>query len=396
MRKMYAIAAGLLVSVGVAAGIVSTSQAAWSDSLRAKDGVVTIAEDETHQGSLYATGEKVVIEGNVTGTVYCAAGEVTISGSVDGDVLCAAQTLKLDEATVRGDVRVAGQYIEVSGGIGGSVTAFGQDVKIGDNTQIAGDLNGATQKTVLDGSVAGSLVSGGQMLELNGRVGNNADVSYASIDINDSAKVGGNFNYSSAREQDINTSVVEGEVSYNPAENKQADTDGLLGASILFSLALLVTGLVVAALMPRFLHRSSEVLRRQGVMTVLLGFAIALGMPIILFLLFLSLFLAPLAGILLLAWLLVSALSGIFFAYYIGSVLLRGVDNILLRMLGGSVVLLILYMIPIVNIFVLFAAWIVGSGMVVATLVDGYRRPAYSVAQTEVKKPVVKKRVTKK
>lgn len=150
-----------------------------------------------------------------------------------------------------------------------------------------------------------------------------------------------------------------------------------------------ISALVIVLIMPRFVHRSSDLFRRQMLMTILLGFAFVVGAPIIAILLMVSVILAPLGLALLAGWLAVIVLGGAFFAYWIGSELLRSQSNAVIRMLGGVAVLAVVYMIPVLSGLVLFAAVMVGSGMIVTTLSNGYKRPSYTVA-TEVAS-VVKK-----
>lgn len=390
MKRIKLLSLGLVMSVGVALGVVGTTQAAWSDNLRSSEDRVTVAADATHDGSLYATGNDVTIDGTVDGTLYCAAGTVTISGTVNGDVLCGAQSIVLERgSTVTGDVRLAGQTINLDGSIAGGATAFGQDVKVGSDGEVAGDFNGGAQFVTVDGMV-GDMVYGMQSLTLNGVIEGNADLSLERLVVGEEAAVSGALNYSASRELNYTDRQFADSISYNRLQQSSSDdVNWYAGIPVLFAMMLL-SALVVALVMPRFVHRSSVVLRENALMTVLAGFAFAFGTPIIAALAILSVVLLPLGVALMLTWLLAGLLSGIFFAYYIGSVLLRGVENVLARMAGGAVVLLIVYLIPFVNILALFVAWVVGSGLVIMTLAHNYQRPNYS---TETPKKTLAKKV---
>ncbi len=395
MKRIKLITLGLLVSVGVSLGVVSATQATWSNNLQSNESTVVVASDDTHDGSLYAASETVTVDGTVDGTLYCVAATVRISGTVNGDVLCAGQSLELtDSARVTGDVRLAGQSVDISGTIAGSATLFGQDVELMNGAEVSGDVNGGAQYVTVDGTVGGDMVFGMQALTLGGTVQGNVDVSLERITLEDEATVAGDLNYSASRDLDVDGARVDGAVSYNMLESSDYDGASWYAAIPVVLAMMLLSALVVALVMPRFVHRSSVVLRDNPLMTILLGFAVAFGTPIVAVLAMVSVLLLPVGLSLLLAWMLIGSLSGIFVAYYIGSVLLRGVENVLARMAGGAVVLLVLYLIPIVNIFALFVAWVVGSGLVVATLTSGYRRPDYSTAVEQPKKTA--KRSTKK
>ena len=392
MKRMQLLSLGLMVSFLAIVGLASTTSAVWSPNFSTADEAVTLARDTTHQGSFYAAGQSVTIDGTITGSLYCAGSTVTINGTVEGDVLCAAQKVTVN-GTVGQDVRVAGQFIEVDGMVGGSLTAFGQDVRLGNEASVADDVNGAAQQVTLDGVVGRDVAVGTQLLALNGEVRGNADVAVEQVQLGNDASVVGNLNYSAQRELSFDESGVAGTVSYNPMPENGYQGNGrqfFSAVKIMFLVMLAASALVAVLVMPRFLNRSSELFTREMPKTVLLGLATVFGLPALVGFLIMSVIMLPVGLALLFAWLTVVLLSGIFFAHWVGSELLRSQQNTIVRMLGGIAVMLVLYMIPFINVLAMFAALVIGSGMVVTTLSNGYRRPSYGVTETR-KKAATKK-----
>lgn len=377
--KLWLIAGGLAV-LGVA-GVVGTQTGAWSSNI-AGEGTV-VARDAVHQGSLYAAGQTVRIEGMVEGDVYCgAATSVIVTGTVNGDVICAAQTVTID-GVVRQDVRVAGQAVDIAGEVGGSVSVLAQNFRTGRDLQVEGDINGAVQIADIDGKVGANLVMAVQSMTVNGEVAGNVDVNVAMLRFGSSASVNGDVNYVAANEISIEDGVVSGDVNYLGTSDSRSDASsgGQFVEALLVLLAMfLATASVIVALAPRFVQRSSNILGDQPLNTILLGFAVVFALPIVAVFMMVSVVLIPVAIVALLGWTIVMLLSGVFAAYYIGSVLLRGKPHVLLRMLGGVLVLAILAAIPLFNILVIFVATVVGAGALVATFVHGYRRPQYTIA----------------
>lgn len=375
--KLRLLGLGLVVSCLVTIGVVGSVSATWSPSFKSSD-MATLKKGETHNGSFYVTGNTVTIDGIVTGSLYCAGSAVTINGTVDGDVLCAGQKVTIN-GTVGQDVRAAGQFVQVNGTIGGSLTAFGQDVQMGKDARIDGDVNGAGQQFTLEGTVGRDVAIGTQMLTLSGEVKGNVDVAVEQLQVGDSASVLGNFNYSASKELSIDASRVQGSVSFNPKENNHQDGRQFAAmAKMTFLFMLAVSAFIMMLIAPRFIDRSSELFAKQRLMTILLGFAAVFGTPIVAAFLLASFILVPLGVVLFLGWFSMLILSNIFFAYWIGAELLRSQSNTLVRMLGGIVVLFVVYMIPFINVLVMFVATIVGSGMIVATFTNGYKRPSYT------------------
>lgn len=389
MKRIKLVSLGLVVSLAAAIGLVGSVSATWSPNLKATDDAVVVKEGDTHTGSLYVAGDTVTVDGTIKGSLYCGASTVTINGTVEGDVLCAGQKITIN-GTVGQDARLAGQFVEVEGNIGGTLTAFAQDVRLAADASVAGDINGAAQRFVLNGSVGRDIVLGAQSLVIGGEVKGNVDVGVEQLRLESGAAIVGNLNYGAETQQTIDAAKVQGTISFNQqTHGSQASGEQLLGGMrIIFLLALAVSAMVVALIMPRFVHRSGELYSRQALLTTLLGFAFVFGGPIVVVLLLMTVVLAPLGLTLLFGWLAVLFLSGIFFAYWVGAELLRSQPNILVRMLGGVVIVLIAYSIPVLNVLTLFAAGVVGSGMIIATLTNGYKRPQYQVV---AKKPAASK-----
>ncbi len=387
MKRMQLLSLGLIASFLAVVGVATTASAVWSPNFNTADEAVTLAKDATHQGSFYAAGQSVTIDGTITGSLYCVGSTVTINGTVEGDVLCAAQKVTVN-GTVGQDVRAAGQFVEIDGTVGGSLTAFGQDVRLGDEASVADDVNGAAQQITLDGVVGRDVAVGTQLFALNGEVKGNVDVAMEQIQLGSDASVAGNLNYSTQRELSFDESGVAGTVSYNPMPEGDYQDSGrqfFSAAKIMFLVMLAASALIAVLVMPRFLNRSSELFVREVPKTVLLGLATVFGLPALVGFLIVSVVLLPVGLALLFAWLTVVLLSGIFFAHWVGSELLRSQQNTIVRMLGGIAVMLVLYMIPFINVLAMFTSLVIGSGMIVTTLSNGYRRPSYGVIETKKK-----------
>lgn len=388
MKRMKLLSLGIGVSLLAAVGIGSAALATWSPNFVASGDSAVVAKEATHQGSLYVAGEEIVIDGTVTGTVYCAGSTVTINGSVEGDVLCAAQKIVIN-GTVAQDVRVAGQYVDINGTVDGSLSAFGQDIRLASESTIGDDINGAGQQVNLGGTVGRDVVLGVQSLTVGGQIQGNVDVAVERLHLREEARIAGNLNYSASKELSVDPAKVQGAVSFNLVEdNKQSGQRFASGLKVIFLIMLAASAIVVALVLPRFLNRSSELYSRDTLVTSLLGFAFVFGGPIIVALLCMTVVLAPIGLALLFGWLAVIFLSGVFFAYWVGAELLRSQTNIIIRMLGGVAIVLVAYTIPVLSVIVMLVATVVGSGMIVKTLTDGYRRPNYQVAA--VKKPTSK------
>lgn len=378
MKKVSIVSALLITAMLSVVGMQASVQAGWSNDLKSGDSV-TVAKGKTHEGSLYVGAETVKIDGTVTGSLYCAGQSVTITGDVQGDIACAGQSLDYS-GTAEGSVRLAGQQVTMNGTSGTDTTIFGQAATVGDKAQIGGDLNGGAQALTINGSVAKNLQFGAQSVTINSVIAGDANIGSEKITLGDSAKVNGTLHYAANDELSIDADKVGGKVEYNAIEEGDSETSPLMG--IVTAIALMaVTSLLIALIAPRFMERSSTIAKSNFGLTLLIGVAAVFMTPLVGLILVISVVGVPLAIVGMLLYTAMLMLSGVFLAYYLGATLLRTNQNVLLRMLGGVAVLAALWIIPIVNIFAVLATVIVGSGIIVRTVTNGYRTPRYSLSE---------------
>lgn len=378
MKRAATIITLLTATLGMALSLQSNVQAAWSPEVQ-RDETVTVAKDDVRKGSLYAMAKTVKIEGTVEGDVYCAADNVIISGLVTGDVSCAAGTIAYSGQT-RGNVRFAGSDVRMTGAsVGADASLFASTARLDEKTTIAGDLNGAAQLLDFNARVARNIIYAGVVTTLNGVVAGDANIKTDALSIGDKAEIKGDLFYSASRELANKKDAIKGQLVYNaPASIKPADVLMML---LKIAMATAFTGLVLALVVPRFIDRSSQIAGARLGKTALVGSAIVFFAPLAALVLFLTGIGVPLAAVVLLMYVALVLLSGAFFAYYLGAVLLRSTQSILVRMIGGTVVLGALWLIPVINIIAMVATVVIGVGIIVRTVLHGYRKPRYEVGE---------------
>ena len=395
-QKALLTLSAIFVSLFAVVGVTyASTDANWSPNGIVDEENVTVEKGTTHKGSLYVAGNVVKVEGNVDGSLYCAGQKVTVSGNVSGDVICAAQQLTIS-GKVGEDLRVAGQTIAVNNTVGGDASIFGQLVTIDSAATIAGDLNGGAQNLTLDGKVSKNLRYGAQLLTLGGTVQGVSDLSVESVDAT-GGKFVGNVYYESSTKLELEK-YTDSEVVYNQYQHSEQMSKSTVAADAAMFLAfagisMALFAMLIALVAPRFLDRARQFTGQDPLNTVLIGLAAVYATPVVLIMLLVSVVGIPIATFIMFVWIAILMLSGPFFAYLVGSWILGSSRNIVLRMLVGIITVLVLYIIPIVNIFVVMTAGVIGSGMVIRGLTRGYRKPSYVSELASI--PVKVKKVTK-
>ncbi len=385
-RRVVIVTSILSLFVGALAVVAPTNAIS---SFNTKDtGEILLAKDAVHNGSYYAAGQDITIDGTITGDLYCAGQNLRITGTVKGDVICAVQKAVI-AGTIGQDVRVAGQLVTVSGQVGGTLTSFAQDVELTKGATVAGDLNGAAQTYIVDGTIKRDMAIGAQKLTISGVVEGSASVGAETVQLSSTPAIKGGFDYTSTSKQAIPSGAIVGPVKFTQSETNdhQQSLAGMLVSIVIFiAVTSIVTSVILALVMPRYFERSYTVVRSKLGLAAVVGVAAVLGLPILAAMLLVS-GVGALLAILVLAVLVVLNIVAFPFAAYAFARAVFGqvVHNIVLLTLAGSIVLAILLVIPVVNIFAYMAYTAVGVGTVLLTITRGYRKPQYSIVDTAVK-----------
>jgi len=299
------------------------------------------------QGDVLAAGGTVVIERPVGGDVRAAAGSLHITSDVAGDVAAAAGSVKVS-GKARG-VYIVGGTVEITGGASGPVTVYGSDIVL------AGDFAGDVEIIASD-----------------------------RFTIQEGTHIAGALRYNAPEQAAIPTSaVIDGGVIYTGSyayvpTKEEARKFAVAGAGVFLVVrtiaAMIVAGLLVG-LFPMFAGRIADLSLSSGgrriALFALLGFALFVATPILIFLLLLSFVGAGIALLLGVLYLLLLFLSYIYAGVIAGAALRRHAlsrftesreitwkDAVL-----GVLVLSLIGIVPVVGPLVKFILAVVAAGI---------------------------------
>lgn len=384
-KKLLAALLGIVVALFAFAGLAS------AQSFRTGDNVV-VSRNEVIEGSLFMAGNSLTINGRINGDVFCAGQNITIDATVTGDVICAGQTIHI-AGVVEGDVRLAAQSVNLDADIQHSATVASQSATLNADASVGQDLTGGTQNFLLAGTVDRDVTLGSEQGTISGRVGRNINAHITTLRIESTAVIGGDVNYTSQNEANVaNGAQVAGTTTRTEPTQQQQDYGQAAGA-FYFSMALyllfslLLVALAAALLFPGLLQRVSDQAMNSPGRTILVGILSLILAPALIGLCLITIIGVPLAILLALVWALVLILSGPAFAYYVGRLLLKDNRNVILIMLVGALVVLLLWLLPVIGIFIAIAVAVFGTGMIMSELMFRYNKPSYEVAEVSDKRP---------
>lgn len=180
------------------------------------EGGRTVNIREDIDDNLYLWGGAVSVRSNINGDLFVAGGRFNLNGDIADD-LTAIGAFGYIGGTVYGDVRVSGGVITLNGQVNGEVIVVGGFVIIDSNCHIMGDLVITGGSLNIIGEIEGDLIAAGGSIEILGDIGGNAEIkNVASLNIRNTATIGGNLIYSSGKEARISEGAeIKGNIVFN-------------------------------------------------------------------------------------------------------------------------------------------------------------------------------------
>lgn len=340
----------------------------------------TVDKNTTINSSLYSTGKKVVVQGTINGDVFCAAQEVIINATVHGDVICAGQEVTIG-GQVYGDIRAAAQTMTITAQVTHNATLLGRDVRVTPEAKINQDLTTASGTLRLQGIVGRDLIANGTKALLSNEVGRNVTFHGTDLSLLRGAQVGGDLSYTSPQAASIaSTAEVAGDTKHHqPPQHKPNTFLGVNKLSWVLALMLILFSLVLVLLFPQRMHQlAGEATNHLG-KSILVGLLASGLFPIAAVIAMITVVGIPIGVFLLLVWFLLMMLSGPITAYYLGSMILSKSKNPIAILLGGAVILALLYVLPVVGAIFIFVGYWIGSGAILLWLKHHSSKPLYKV-----------------
>jgi hypothetical protein len=299
--------------------------------------------DQATDDDVIATGGMIAVDAPV-GSLIAAGGQVTVNAPVKGDVIAAGGQITIN-SDVGGKVVAAGGTITVNGKVGTNAVLTGGTIALGSSSSVGRDALVSGGSVTAAGTVAGKLSVRANTFEDRGSEGT------LEVELREPSPLGGIF---------------------------------LSVFSILFTIGLLVLGLILIRMAPGPYRAVEAEISRSPVVRGALGFGILIAGFILLILLAITLVGLPLAillGLLMLAGILLSTL-------FVSSALGRWIAGLLKRPVSdyltfiiGFVVLNLLYRIPVAGTILLAIAVCLGFGALLSTA-WGHRAGILGVSQT--------------
>ena len=345
---------------------------------------VTFTKGQKIDETLFVSGTNVNFDGVLNGDLYCAGQNISITGSIKGDVICAGQSIKIT-GTVDGNVRVAGQSIDIDGTVTKNVSTLSQKLSLNSKSNVKGDIFFGGQMVDLSGIAGRDVAGASQNIVINGSLTRNAVVTASTMQVTDTAKLGGSLDYfvdqaEPASQISINSKSVKGEVRKHeiiaPEKPKveavqqkiKAATPGMM---VLGKIMGIISYTLLALILLYFNRQHTEKvidnIKQRPVVSGLIGLVVLCVAPIALLILCITVVGLPIALVLLLVHIATLFVSSLYATLLIGNLIIQKVgqnkvSSPYLAAFVGCLVVGLISLLPVLGWIFMFALVLIGLG----------------------------------
>jgi len=353
-----------------------------------------IMSDEVINGTLYAAGGDVKVEGTVQGDLFCAGQNVEITGEIEGDVICAGQNVTVS-GHVHGDVRVAGQLTTLSGKVDGAATMLGQNVDIDEAATVGRDATILGQQINVEGVIARDVEALGSSFTGSAKIGRDLDVTSPLVKLENGTEVAGMFMYVSHENATVDSGAkIAGKTEHKIPETKQQGPEIVSPAayfsSVIFSFSsFMMIGVLLLVATPRLMNAATNAIKTAPLATIGAGFAGLFLPPFAAVVAFVTIIGIPLGIVIFMAWIVGLMIALVFTAQVVGRLIIAKLKwqdawQQFASLVLGLFVIFLAALLPFIGPFVIMFAVVWGLGAQIYLLIK--RRGAGPLVHKEAKK----------
>ena len=245
-----------------------------------KGNMVEVAKNETVKGDLYVSCGRSRIDGTVDGDLYFFGQSLDVSGHVMGDVIVFAQSARIS-GHVDGNIRSFVNTLTIAGNVGKNITTFNEVTNVDSGGKVGGSLTAFANTLGIDGRLGRDLLLFANQASISGTIGGGVRAKGNTLTIASTAQIGGPARFDGEKPPDVSpqaklASPVEYHV-YKP--HREFRTGRYYFWQVIFTAAVLLFGLVLFRLMPRFAADSVAAGERYGA-SLGLGVLVFFAVPI--------------------------------------------------------------------------------------------------------------------
>lgn len=368
----------LLIFILLLAALLFATGALFAQ-MTARSGEQLDASDVTDDMVFLAAGE-LSVSAKSSDDIFAAGGEVSINGAQADHMIAAGGDITVTKAAFHDFVVAGGDVDLIDAVIADDLVAAAGDLNVRADFRVNGSAVLSGGDLTIDAPIGGELRAAGASVRLNSKIGQDAHIVGEEVFIGPDARIGGDLRHRSGNIHIDPAAVVSGEIIEleRPARPdleawgmKAAAALALFALAFLVGVALLV--MVIALALPALMNSASDVIREKPFSMIGTGFLISIAAPVVILFLLATIFGIPLALLIVVIYAAAWPLAIAAFAYFTGMQARRAMTknasppSAPARVLWSAlaiIVLALISLIPILGGLVWLIASVTGLGAV--------------------------------
>lgn len=338
---------------------------------------IKVDNDKPLKDDLYISGGSIEVNDPIDGDIVAFGGSIIVNGDIDGDVIIVGGQIDIN-SRVAGTVRIAGGDILVKGDIKKDLVIASGNLTLTEKSKIGRDLVLGSARSKISSKVGRRIIGGSSSMVIDGTVDGDVVVTANELEIGDNAVITGDVKYTSENKADISSSAdIQGKIHSRRPPVGRRTVSRQIASALNFAVSiiwLMVLGTVLLALFPGYAYRVNENLDDSPWKSFIWGILSLILTPIIAGLLIITIIGFPIALIIFFIYLFGIYVTKIYFGHYLGKrilVRLRATgSHWFWSLLLGIVIILVLAKIPILGPIVRVVVVIFGLGAIVLSLYE--------------------------
>jgi hypothetical protein len=316
-----------------------------------------------------------------TDDIFAAGGDVSLNETQADHMIAAGGDITITEVAFHDLIVAGGDVNFISGVVTDDVVAAGGDLKIDSRFTIKGSAMLTGGEVTLDAPVGAELRAAAGRLRLNADVAGDVHLVGEDVAIGPDVAIGGDLRYRAGKFDMDPSVVVSGKIiELEPATPPDVERWSVQAAAafavfmLAFLIGLAILVVVIALVLPGLMNSATDMIRTKPLTTLGVGFLIVAAAPVVIAILFATVFGIPLALMIGAIYIAAAPLAIAAFIYHAGMIARRLISNpeyvapnaasrIAWTALA-AIVLVLLGLIPFAGGFFWLIAYTVGMGAV--------------------------------
>ncbi|MEM4260177.1 MAG: hypothetical protein QXG00_02975 [Candidatus Woesearchaeota archaeon] len=349
----------------------------FSSAAQIETGSNIIINNEVNT-NLYLFGENIETNNYINGDLIAIGGLANINSIISGDVTIISIESKLTKAVTR-SVKIISGTTTVSKNIDGDLIIIAGSAIIEKDVEVKGDLIAITQIIDIQGKIDGGVrIISDQTILNNCTFLGNASIKSNDILLGDETKIYGDLNYSSSDHIYQIEKHVKGDTNFK--QLKEKNYFSTLSNKIWYGLSLLIIGIILIMIFPNLVQNTAQKINNQLGKTLLWGIICLILIPIIAIIVFITIIGIPISIILFIIYIILLFFSPIFLSLLAGSAILPQNNKLntmkrinqkiqknkmILSLILGLFLYIVISSIPFLGDFVSLITLIIGLGAII-------------------------------